>query len=172
MSFKWFSDCHTVEELKKKYRRLAKQYHPDLGGDTKTMQDINAEYSTLFNLFTGHGKADYSATCGAEQQQATRDSSRGAYTGETAEDFIRMMNELLRIRGIKVEVCGSWIWVSGNTKDVREKLKELGLRWAPKKQMWYWKPADYKAKRHTGWSMDRIRDTYGSDVRKDDRDVA
>lgn len=35
---------------------------------------------------------------------------------------------------------GACIWVIGNTKPMKDLLKELGFRWAPKKQGWYWKP--------------------------------
>jgi len=35
------------EEIKKAYRRLASQHHPDKGGDTSTFQNIQAAYETL-----------------------------------------------------------------------------------------------------------------------------
>jgi curved DNA-binding protein len=37
------------EEIKKAYRRLASQHHPDKGGDTKKFQDIQTAYDTLSN---------------------------------------------------------------------------------------------------------------------------
>ena len=37
------NDCKTLDEVKAQYKKLAKQYHPDLGGDTATMQEINKE---------------------------------------------------------------------------------------------------------------------------------
>ena len=37
----------TLEELDKQYKELAKQHHPDIGGDTKIMQAINAECEEL-----------------------------------------------------------------------------------------------------------------------------
>jgi len=35
------------DEIKRAYRKLASQHHPDRGGDTKTFQEIQAAYDTL-----------------------------------------------------------------------------------------------------------------------------
>jgi DnaJ-class molecular chaperone len=37
----------TADEIKRAYRKLASQHHPDRGGDTKTFQEIQAAYDTL-----------------------------------------------------------------------------------------------------------------------------
>ena len=37
----------TADEIKKAYRRLASQHHPDKGGDTQKFQEIEAAYRTL-----------------------------------------------------------------------------------------------------------------------------
>lgn len=47
----FFSACYTKEQAKAEYRRLAKIYHPDLGGDEQTMKEINAQ----FEAFQTHG---------------------------------------------------------------------------------------------------------------------
>lgn len=46
---KWFNNPETLEDLKKQYKRLAFQNHPDRGGKTSDMQEINAEYEDLFS---------------------------------------------------------------------------------------------------------------------------
>jgi curved DNA-binding protein len=39
----------TQDEIKKAYRKLASQHHPDKGGDTKKFQEIQTAYDTLSN---------------------------------------------------------------------------------------------------------------------------
>jgi hypothetical protein len=43
-------EAKTIEELKALYRKLAFTHHPDLGGNTTTMQEINAEYEYRLKL--------------------------------------------------------------------------------------------------------------------------
>jgi len=44
----WFDGCKTPAEVKKRYRELCKQYHPDTGtGDVKKMQEINVQYNRM-----------------------------------------------------------------------------------------------------------------------------
>ena len=45
---KYFTNCSTLDELKKEFRRLCMKHHPDRGGDTAIMAAINAEYESLF----------------------------------------------------------------------------------------------------------------------------
>jgi curved DNA-binding protein len=40
----------TADEIKRAYRRLASQHHPDKGGDTGRFQEIEAAYRTLGNV--------------------------------------------------------------------------------------------------------------------------
>lgn len=138
----FFGNCATLDALKAEYKRLAKQYHPDMGGDTATMQAINAQYEAAFNRMSGN------ATNG---------------TTETAVDFINIISALMKIKGIVCEQCGSWLWISGDTKPVKEQLKAAGCRWASKKKMWYWKPAGSYS-RGSNASMDYIRAKYGSRI--------
>ncbi len=43
------SKTATADEIKKAYRKLAAQHHPDRGGDTKKFQEVQAAYDTLSN---------------------------------------------------------------------------------------------------------------------------
>ena len=35
-----------------------------------------------------------------------------------------------------------WCWVSGDTKPIKEDLKELGFRWSPRRKQWYHRDAE------------------------------
>ena len=63
---------------------------------------------------------------------------------------------------ITIEVCGSWIWVSGNTYPHKEELKQYGLKYASKKKQWYWHNEAFRKKGKKALSMDDIRSYYGS----------
>ena len=146
---KYFIDCTTLDELKKEYRRLALKNHPDVGGDTKIMMEINAEYEKAHDAL----QKAYNATAPEDMQKH-----------ETAAEYITIIEKLMRIKGISVELCGSWLWISGDTRNVKDALKAAGCKWAAKKAMWYWHPGDYRRKGHTAMPMSHIRTKYGSQL--------
>lgn len=41
----WFYECRTYEQGQALYKKLCKTHHPDLGGNTATMQDINSQWA-------------------------------------------------------------------------------------------------------------------------------
>ncbi len=60
----YFAHISTFDELKAEYRRLAMKHHPDVGGDTETMKEINRQHDELFEqLKAAHNaKADADKT--------------------------------------------------------------------------------------------------------------
>lgn len=47
MTTNYFQNCNTKEERKARFVALAKQHHPDKGGDVKIMQEINRQYAQV-----------------------------------------------------------------------------------------------------------------------------
>lgn len=145
---KYFASCKNLDELKKEYRRLAMRHHPDHGGDTATMQAINGEYHERFVVLR-------------EQHNTAADENH--QTTEAPEEFIAIINALVRIPGLTVELCGCWLWISGDTRPAKEQLKAAGCRWSATKKMWYWRHQEDGAYRSRGKrSMSEIRMKYGS----------
>lgn len=69
----YFEGCNTLEEVESRYRELARENHPDLGGDTSVMADINRQHDMAKAFFQGRRQ-------GAEQRR----ERRGEAEGETA----------------------------------------------------------------------------------------
>lgn len=142
----YFQNINSVEELKKAYRKLAFRYHPDRGGDTEIMKAVNAEYEALFKKLN------------------VKDEATGKSKHNLNDGFREMIDRIISLDGLDIEICGSWIWVSGDTKKHKDALHAAGYFWARKKVMWYWRPEDAKVRRSTGMTdMDYIRHMYGSE---------
>ena len=80
-----------------------------MGGDTEEFKVMQSEYETMW-----------------ERLKNVHTNSNGdTYTKETAEtpqEFINIINVLTSLNDIEVEICDSWIWVSGNTSVERIKI--------------------------------------------------
>lgn len=145
---KYFTSCRTLDELKKEYRRLAMLNHPDHGGNNETMAAINNEYAERFETLKAQHNANHD-----EQHQ----------TSEVPEEFIAIVNALIKIPGLAVELCGCWLWISGDTRTHKEDLKAAGCRWSSSKKMWYWRHQEDGSHWSRGKkSMSQIRMKYGS----------
>jgi len=151
---KWFNECLTLEEVKAAYKKLAKQYHPDLGGDTATMQEINKEYAFA------SAKAIKGANLSEEETEHEILSS---------EEYRKAIEKIIHLEGIVIELVGYWIWVTGNTYPVRATLRGAGFFFASKKLAWYFRTAEFKVNQSSGKSLDEIRNKYGSEVLNDDQ---
>ena len=146
---KYFTNCITAEELKKEYRRLAKMLHPDLGGDTEEFKIMQNEFEKMWERLKNVHK-------NSEGETYTKENT------ETAEVFIHIIEVLTPLKNILVEICGSWIWVTGDTKEHKNILNELKFRYAHKKQAWYFHTEPYKKKGKRELTLDEIRDMFGS----------
>ena len=138
----------TVEEAKSEYRKLAKLHHPDLGGDLETMQAINSEFEDYLKA--------------AWRQEGHGEETVGNKFNAVAEVMAQAMRFAKVSAALVVEVCGIWIWITGDTKPVKDTLKEEGCRWSNDKKAWYWKPEWCKKRSRDTFSLDRIRGTFGS----------
>lgn len=137
----------TPQDIKKAYRAAAHKYLPDhnpAGADM--MKLINNAFEVLKG-FEGI-IPDYEA-------QAT----------EYPEALNAALNAIFELVGLDIEICGAWVWVSGETKKHKEaqrSIKRGRLKYASKKKRWYFRPDDWTSRSRGNLSMDEIRSKYGS----------
>ena len=144
----YFENVKTLNDLKAEYRRLAMANHPDLGGSTAVMQEINAAYDRLFAEL----KVAHNAAADEEHQ-----------TNEMPHEFRDIITALLRMDGLKIELCGCWLWITGNTRAHKDELKALGCHWSQQKAAWSWHHRDPGARWYRGKrTMQEIRRKYGT----------
>lgn len=155
----YFKNPQTVDELKQQYKELVKKFHPDLNrkqDTTAKMQQIVAEYTQLFENLSN-------------KRRSQDGKIYNKNTDETAADFVEVINLIIGLPDIEIEIIGSWLWVTGNTKSVKEQLKAAGMRWSKSKSAWYW----HKDPWHGGYSKSTLSDLrakYGSqDIEKEER---
>jgi len=135
----------TAEDIKKAYRAACFEYHPDRNAaGLEMMQAINAAYESL---------KDYASS----SFQFQEDEINLNYGMEFNAAIKAAMGY-----GLEIEICGAWIWVSGDTKPAKDTLKNARYKWARKKVKWYFRPEKYRSRNRRSWDMGKIRETYGS----------
>lgn len=135
------------EIVKRAYRKACMKYHPDRNpAGLEMMKAVNQAYEVL---------KDLSETISFDSHD----------TNQTyGDDLNEALNAIIGLSGLEIEVCGTWVWVSGDTKPHKDALKAAGYKWASKKMMWYFRPEEYKKRHKKGnvYSMEEIRFRHGS----------
>lgn len=154
----YFKNINTLEELRKQYKELLKQYHPDNpNGSTEATQAINAEYDKLFKQLKNKHESKQTSTDGAKA-----DFNTNKYDFEADEKLREVLQKIINFANINIEIVGCWIWVDGATYEYKNELKALGFKWASEKKKWYFHTEAFRKRSKRKLSMDDIRNLYGS----------
>lgn len=139
-----FANAETLVELKNVYLEASKKY---VG--TKSMKEINNLWEKYFDEVKTWNK--------------TKDGKKyEKSTTEEVGDFVLAITTLKSVENINLKMIGSWLWVTGDTKPVKDTLKEVGCRYAPNKQAWYIAPSGAKrSKKH--YTLEQIEEMYGAE---------
>jgi len=130
------------QDTKAAYRVACKKYHPDVNpaAGEEMMKIINQAFDVLKD-YTGEIKQDQSDY------------------GDLLNDAL---NRVLGLSGLMIEICGSWVWVTGETRQHKDLLKTAGFKWASKKQAWYFRPEEFCSRSKGTKSLEEIRAKYGT----------
>lgn len=135
----------TAEALKKAYRDAVKKYHPDHGGDTEIMKLVNAAHDVLKGM-----------------KWSLNQANNAADLSNIADTLMALWGKIKTWPGLRGEVIGTWLWVSGNTYKYRDLLKDHGFKFSPTKKTWYYYEGEYRKRSARIYSMDDIRYKYGN----------
>lgn len=153
----YFKNAETLEELRKQYKELLKKHHPDNGGNVADMQEINSEYDRLFKILK-----DRHENRASDSTKGKADYNNMKYDFTEDKILREVLQKIIHFSDITIEICGSWIWVSGSSYQYRNELKALGFKWASKKKQWYFHTEAFRKKGKKPLSMEDIRSYYGS----------
>ena len=145
----YFENVSNLDELRKTYHRLAFENHPDRGGQTVVMQEINNQYEKLsFSLISSN--TDFS-------------EGRKEWEAQVSEELREKLQSIINLPNITLEIIGSWIWVTGNTFSVRDILRSHDFIFSHSKTAWYWHKGEYFKKTGVLLSLEKIRELYGNE---------
>lgn len=147
-TMKYFTNCKTIEEVKKEFRNLAIKLHPDNGGSEEAFKEMMSDYSKAFEAC----KHTHTAKDGTTYHKTST---------ETPEEFAEVINKVVTMPGVKIEIVGSWIWLSGNTYNYKDEIKSIGFMWSSKHKMWFYNGEDKKLRRHTKETYSELKARLG-----------
>lgn len=130
---------------------MAKALHPDCGGSEEAFKDLQKQYEEAFNR------------CGRTYTNKEGKTYQRENSTETAADFMNIINKVIHMEGVTIEIIGSWIWLTGNTKAYKDYIKAAGFFWSQKKAAWYYNGEEKKSKRRGHYTMTELRDRFGSE---------
>jgi len=152
----YFQNITEPNEIKKHYRKLAFQFHPDKAKDiteseaTEIMKEINNQYHITLKGLDG------------SKFQGFKSEYTYKYNYTTEQSIVDKVNAVFALKAnLTVEIIGTWLWVSGDSFEVRKQLKKIGLKFSGSKKSWYFYTGYFVKKSKKVHSMNNIRNMYG-----------
>ena len=147
---KYFTNISSFMDLKKTYKKLCFELHPDLGGSKEKFQEMVNEYESIFDYWKNNNNTT---------------QEKKYHTSEGVKDYKDIVDTLLKL-GLDFDLVGNWIWIIANKKTypIREKINSLGFIYSKSKRK-FWKDLSNnvteKTKGYKGKNYDKITQKYG-----------
>lgn len=137
-----FFACTTADQVQLRFDELSKVFT----NQDEMLLSLTSEYSTLLSV-PGESKP-------VEEVKEK----------VSVSDIIKVLQEKVNPEGLKLEIVGKWLWLSGATFAEKEALKVLGFRYSPDKKSWYWRSEDDRSSNEKPIPLEIIREKYGASV--------
>lgn len=157
---RYFSACKSIEDVKETFKRLAKELHPDNGGDAEQFKAMMNEYTVAFNRYKNVHRKDQDRQESKDNGAENRSNSRAEYQ-ESPEEFAEIINKVIFMDGVEIEIVGRWVWLSGNTYFYKDQIKEAGFMWSSKHRKWFWNGGERKSKKHSNLTYEQVKNLHG-----------
>jgi hypothetical protein len=120
----YFEHCQSIEEAKKRYRELLMRYHPDHAGEEgeAVTREIINQFNHFLNSFMSHSFNSYYEDKEWKPQP------------DAVTPFQEILKKIIDL-DCEIEIIGYWIYCF-NSKEVKERLKELGFWFSGKHKAW------------------------------------
>ena len=137
----------TKIDIKKAYKEKIRLYHPDRNPAGLHMSKaINVAYDMIKD----------------EEKLIIENDNKNSKLSDYMQHLNDVLSEIMKHPDLIIELCGVWVWISGNTKEHKEILKSSKFKWSNNKKMWYYRPETKKSKNRSSWSINKIRESFGS----------
>lgn len=141
-TMKYFETIQTLEDLKKAYRKLIFKLHPDKGGSEEEFKTMKSEYDVMF-------------------VKLQKGSTNSKEKNENIDQYKDLIEQLIHFPNLDIDIVGTWVWVSGETKPIKEDLKKVGFHYSGKHYKWFYNGEEQKVNRRNKKTYDQIKEEYG-----------
>ena len=137
-----FFGCSSIDEIQLRFDELSKVFKDQ----DEILQILKTEYSTLMNVL-GESKPT----------EIVKEKT-------SLSEKIKELQEKVKQEGLRLEIVGQWLWLSGATFAVKDVLKALDFRYSPDKKSWYWRSDENRSSNEKPIPLELIREKYGTNV--------
>jgi len=160
MNLQFFINCKDLSELKGSFKQFSKLLHPDVnhGLSDVYFKEMSNDYDSYYiPLKKAHLKDN------AKKYNNSSFDEDNIKEDDLKDDrFKKAIVELLKKENVKIVMRGVYMWISGDTYQIREQLKQLGFFYSSGKKEWFLPDSkSFKKDGRRGRSKKEIVNKYG-----------
>jgi len=159
LNLEFFSNCKDLSELKNAFKRFSKLLHPDVNHGLSDIyfKEMSNDYDSYYKILkVSHMEEN------AKKYNSSFDKDNIKEDDLKDDKFKQAIIDLLKKENIKIVMRGVYMWISGDTYQIREQLKQLGFFYSSGKKEWFLPDSkNFKKDGRRGRSKKEIVNKYG-----------